>query len=423
MSNGCPIRFLKFGESRPKIMTTRCDTTVRFLAAVFACLLVSLSSAQVKGSKPAPSPAGKRNTQFRSTFPLTKFYDTPEPLPRGNPGELIRAEEFTGYDLPPGVVAVRILYRSRSAQEQEVAASGVVLYPEAKPPLGGWPVIAWAHDLSGVARQCAPSLARNLERGPFLSMYASLGYAVVATDYTGLGTKFRHAFRDIGSNARDVIYAIPAAHKAVPELGSEWIAMGYGDGGLTVIGMAESGLSVDHHYLGGIVLAGLAGLETVDRTAGGSPYNAPLSVVYGVKTVFPEFEVKDVLTPSGLALYQKLDEDCAEPVSQEKSAGELLKPNWQNNRYAEQYFSRNTIGEKPAQGPFLVIASEANSRSGSGTEQVIRRMCQQGDRVQFEKYSNPDPGNVVGESVRDQMAWIQGRFAGRPAPGNCPGQP
>ena len=396
-------------------MTTRCDTVRWFLAPLFAFLLVSLSRAQVRGSEPAASPAAKRDAQIR--FPLTKFYDAPEPLPSGNPGELIRVEEFTNYDLPPGVLALRILYHSRSAHDQDVAASGVVLYPEAKPPLKGWPVIAWAHDLSGVARQCAPSLARNLERGPFLSMYAGLGYAVVATDYTGLGTNYRHAFRDIGSNARDVIYAIPAARKAVPELGSDWIAMGHGNGGLTVIGMAESGLPAEGHYLGGIVLAGLAGLETVDRTAGDSP----LLVVYGVKTVFPELELKDVLTPSGLALYQKLEQDCAEPAPQAKSAGELLKPNWQNNRSVEQYFSRNTTGEKPAHGPFLVIASEANSRTGSGTEQVVRRMCQQGDRVEFEKYSNPDPGNVIGESVRDQMAWIQGRFAGRPAPGNCPG--
>jgi hypothetical protein len=401
------------------IMTTRCDTIVLFLTAVLACLLVSLSAAQVRGSETA----GKRDTQIRSTFPLTKFYDTPEPLPSGNPGELIRTEEFTSYDLPPGVVAVRILYHSRSARDQDVAASGVVLYPDAKPPLKGWPVIAWAHDLSGVARQCAPSLARNLERGPFLSMYAGIGYAVVATDYTGLGTNYRHAFRDIGSNARDVIYAIPAAHKAVPELGSEWIAMGYGNGGLSVIAMAESGLPVDRHYLGGIVLAGLAGLETVGRSAAGNLYNSPLLLVYGVKTVFPEFEVKDVLTQSGLALYQRLEQDCAEPAPQEKSAGELLKPNWQNNHYVEQYFSRNTVGEKPARGPFLVIASEANSGPGSNTDQVVRRMCLQGDRVEFEKYSNPDPGSVIGDSVRDQMAWIQGRFDGRPAPGNCPGQP
>lgn len=406
------------------MMATRCDTIVRFLAPLLPWLLVSLSAGQVRGSEQALLQAGKSDTaQIRWTFPLTKFYDTPEPLPRGNPGELIRAEEFANYDVPPEVLAVRILYHSRSATEQDVAASGVVLYPEAKPPLGGWPVIAWAHDLRGVARRCAPSLARNLQHGPLLSMYVGLGYAVVATDYTGLGTNFRNAFRDIGSNARDVIYSIAAAHQAVPGLGSEWIAMGYGEGGLTVIGIGESGSLVDRHHLGGIVLAGLTGLETVDHTADDHLYNPHLFVAYGVKTVFPEFEVKDILTQSGLALYQKLDQDCAGPASPEKSTLEMMKPNWQHNRFVEQYFGRNTIGEKPAHGPFLVISSETSSRTaGSGTEQVIRRMCQQGDRVQLETYANADPGNVIGESVRDQMAWIQGRFANRPAPGNCPGQ-
>jgi hypothetical protein len=46
-------------------------------------------------------------------------------------------------------------------------------------------------------------------------------------------------------------------------------------------------------------------------------------------------------------------------------------------------------------------------------------MCKQGDRVQWEKYAAPDSGSVIGESVRDQIAWIQGRFTGRPAPNNC----
>ena len=48
-------------------------------------------------------------------------------------------------------------------------------------------------------------------------MYGSLGYAVVAADYTGLGTGLRNAFLDIESNARDVIYSIPAARTAVPQ--------------------------------------------------------------------------------------------------------------------------------------------------------------------------------------------------------------
>ena len=67
-----------------------------------------------------------------------------------------------------------------------------------------------------------------------------------------------------------------------------------------------------------------------------------------------------------------------------------------------------------------MIASEADpAMPVSRTARVIARMCEQGDRIQFEKYADPDPGSVIGESVRDQINWIQGRFAGRPVPSNC----
>lgn len=180
-----------------------------------------------------------KRADFLHSFPLTKFYATPDPLPPGKPGELIRSTEFEEYDLPPGVSAIRILYHSQSTSGDDLAASGVVLFPDEKPPAGGWPMIAWAHGWSGVARQCAPSLARNLQHGPFLSMYVQLGYAVVATDYAGLGTSFPSAYADIPSNALDVIYSIPAARRALPQLGSRWIAMGTDEGGMAVAGVAE----------------------------------------------------------------------------------------------------------------------------------------------------------------------------------------
>ena len=356
--------------------------------------------------------------QIKRAFPLTKFYDTPKPLPPGKPGELIRKEEFEEYDLPPGVLAVRILYHSRSAVGEDVATSGVVLYPDATAPAGGWPVIAWAHDLSGVARQCAPSLARNLQHGPFLSMYVNLGYAVVATDYTGLGTNFRSAFSDMQSNAADIIHSIPAARTAVPQLGSRWIVMGSGGGGLAAAGVAELEHEIrDQNYLGGIVISGLNDLQ--DRYE--HPDAGALFLAYGIKTIYPAFELKDMLTDKALALYSRIEQTCGEPDTETKlSASEMLKPNWETNRFVTQYFSRNRAGEKPAYGALLVIASEADPAMPiSRTERVIARMCAQGDRVQFEKYADPDPGSVIGESVRDQINWIQSRLAGRPAPSNC----
>jgi hypothetical protein len=57
---------------------------------------------------------------------------------------------------------------------------------------------------------------KNLGAGPILVMYANLGYAVVATDYSGLGSDSGKPVLDMESNPFDVIYSVPAAG-AAPE--------------------------------------------------------------------------------------------------------------------------------------------------------------------------------------------------------------
>src|SRR4030081_1164189 len=85
-------------------------------------------------------------------LPITDFYSAPSNLAATQPGDLLRKAPFTGYSLPKGATAVRILYHSLDATGQAVATSGVVLIPAGTPPRAGWPVIAWAHGTSGVAR-------------------------------------------------------------------------------------------------------------------------------------------------------------------------------------------------------------------------------------------------------------------------------
>jgi Secretory lipase len=376
-----------------------------------------------KGMGQGQESALARRPNIVRNFPLTKFYDTPDPLPPGEPGELIRSTAFEEYDLPLDVSAVRFVYHSRSARGGDVAASGVVLFPAEKPPAGGWPLIAWAHDLSGVARRCAPSLARNLQHGPFLSMYVHLGYAVVATDYTGLGTSFRSAFADTASNAFDVIYSIPAARRAVPQLGSRWIAIGTGEGGMAVVGVAELEHDIqDLNYLGSITISRLADLQDMYETTSTLSYKAPLFLAYGIKTIYPQCEVKEILTDKALPLYQQIGKGCGETDAAPKpSAAEMLKPKWESNKFVQNYLSRSRLGLKPTKAPLLVISSETDP-SITETMKVVARLCKQGDRVQFEKYPENDPGRVIGDSVRDQIAWVQARFANGPVRSNCSAQ-
>ncbi len=372
----------------------------------------------------APATAPVKRSQTLHTLPLTKFYDPPHPLPPGKPGELIRSESFDEYELPPEVSAVRILYHSRSASGEDVATSGVVLIPsEQKPPVGGWPVIAWAHGAAGVARVCAPSLMRNVGHGPFLSMYVTLGYAVVATDYTGLGTNFLNAFLDAPSNASDVIGSISAARAAVPQLGARWIVMGEGEGSLTAVAVAEKQTEIrDAGYLGSIAISGLADAKEVFVHSMQGPAGSMFTfLAYGIKTVYPQFQVTEMLTEKSLPLYQQIQQNCAETAVAQLPPAQALKPGWENNEFVKQYFARNSLGQTQAHGAILVISAEADRTVPVAmAAPVIARMCKQGDRVQWERYPGVDPGRVIGDSARDQITWIEARFAGRPAPANCP---
>jgi pimeloyl-ACP methyl ester carboxylesterase len=358
------------------------------------------------------------------TLPLTKFYDTPEPLPAGKPGELIRSEDTDDYRLSYQVSTVRILYHSRSPQGEDLAVSGVVLLPEGTPPAGGWPIVAWGHDFSGSARQCAPSLVKNLGQGTLLSMYASLGYAVVATDYAGLGTNFPYADLDSKSHAWDVIYAVRAARAALPQLGNKWIAVGYGQGAAVAVGVAESaGEAADTNYLGSIAVSGLAEPEeffahVVDA---GTDYAAFRSLAMGIKAVYPEFRVEDMLTEKGMKWSQSLRDTCEANAGTELDGKALLNPGWRSNRYVKAFFARNTLGETPAHGPLMVVSGEADgSLPVSLMTKVVARLCAKKDRVLLVKYPGLSGSAALSNSVSEQASWLRARFGGLPAPGNCP---
>lgn len=373
---------------------------------LFAGLLTKTAFAQAKRHAEKP--------EVRRWLPLTKFYDAPQPLPPGKPGDLIRSEDAEDYALAPGVNALRILYHTRSAGGEDVASSGLILYPDQKPPAGGWPVIAWAHSAGSVARQCAPSLSRILPHTPLLTMYVNLGYAVVATDYAGLGTHFRYAFSDMNSNATDVINSIPAARAALPQLAKQWIAIGADSGGRTIVAIAEREHEIhDPSFLGGIAMGGLYSLDAQYQHSAGSE---PLFLAHGVMTVYPQFEPSEVLTESGVVQYRQAETTCEHaPPSQ----APLLKPHWPGNKFVKDFFARNSPGQKPLSAPLLLLVAEPDPARAAESTKTVRHLCQQGAAVQFEQYEETDPGNLIGDSVSDQMAWIQGRLAGRAAPSNC----
>src|SRR6202521_634327 len=383
---------------------------------------ISLTLVGLPGdAESAQAQTGTSTKGFRPppTLPLTSFYEAPHPLPPGKPGELIRSEPIDQYNLPYELSAVRILYHSRTANGEDVAVSGVVLISDGKPPAGGWTVSACGDEFRGAARQCAPSLMKNLGAGPILAMYANLGYAVVATDYSGLGADSGKPVLDTESNALDVIYSVAAARAAVKEIGPKWIAVGSFEGALAAVAVAESEVR-DPNYLGSVPISGVADAqEAYQRFAQGSSNRMLLVLASTVKAVYPEFQVSDMLKDTALPAYERVAQTCGGETEPKFTNG-MLEPGWESHRFVKEFFSRNAPGQKPAHGPLLVISGEADPAiPAEMTAKTVARMCKQGSRVLFLKYPDLDASGVMGASVADQISWIKARFAGYVAPGNC----
>src|SRR5579872_6149583 len=241
-------------------MTMRKRPLFELAAALTAgVILFSAPSRSLDMSEEMPRtlPEAER-AEHAVTLPIPRLYSTPLVAGKSKPGDLLAHEAYQGYATPEGVKAVRIVYHSQDAESHDVATSAVILTPPGAPPRDGWPVIAWAHGTSGVAQQCAPSLMKNLYYGDegLFAMIAA-GFAVVATDYHGLGTPGTHQYANKIAQAHDVIYSVPAARAAVPTLGSKWVADGHSQGGLAAWGVAEA--EAERHdpgYLGAVSVSG-----------------------------------------------------------------------------------------------------------------------------------------------------------------------
>jgi pimeloyl-ACP methyl ester carboxylesterase len=361
-------------------------------------------------------------------LPITDFYSTPMNLAATQPGDLLRKEAFAGYSLPKGATAVRILYHSVDAIGQDVATSGVVLIPGGTPGPKGWPVIAWAHGTSGVARLCAPSAMKDVYYGDegLMPMVAA-GFAVVATDYHGLGTKGPHQYVNKLAQAHDVVYSIPAARAAVRSLGSKWVVDGHSQGGLAAWGVAEAEHDLkDPNYLGAVSVAGVARevdfFSHLSNTPGVGFYLAFMAA--GIHARYPEFEPHDLLSDSVLEHYTDVTtKGCfyyGYATYAAVPSGTLLRPTWEKSVWIHRFFEGNTVANAPIGGPLFVIAGETDQTVPiAGVRAAVKQMCAAKQLVTFRSYPGLDHDPTMENSTPDQLEWIRSRFAGKPATSNC----
>jgi pimeloyl-ACP methyl ester carboxylesterase len=263
------------------------------------------------------------------------------------------------------------------------------------------------------------------EEGLFPMLRA--GYAVVATDYHGLGTAGAHQYVNKLAQGYDVIFSIPAARAAVKELGARWVVDGHSQGGEAAWAVAElERRRHDPGYLGAVAVAPASHLDAVltqmPRTQAASFYMDFLAWAIWART--PSFRPSDMLTGSALDRYGDLTtKGCfyyAYAAFLGDTAPAMLKPGWAEKPGVKRFFDESRIGLDPIAGPLLVIAGEADQTVPVvAVRAVVHEACARGVALEFRAYPGLDHDPTMDKSTPDQLRWISDRFAGRPAGDDC----
>ena len=257
------------------------------------------------------------------------------------------------------------------------------------------------------------------------------GFAVVATDYHGLGTEGPHQYVNKTAQAHDVIYSIPAARSAVRVLGaSKWVVDGHSQGGLAAWGVAEAEHDLkDPNYLGAVSVAGVAReadfFSHLSNTSGVGFYLAFMSA--GIHARYPEFNPHEFLSDTMFDHYEDVTKNgcfylwvcdlCgnAEPAR-------FCGPSWKESVSVHRFFEGNAVANAPIGGPLFVIAGEADQTVPiEGVRAAVKKLCAAKQPVTFRSYPGLDHDPAMEKSTPDQLEWIRSRFSGNAASTNCSG--
>ncbi|MEZ0341377.1 alpha/beta hydrolase family protein [Mycobacterium sp. pV006] len=251
--------------------------------------------------------------------------------PISEPGALIETVPLDPeLSVAGAAAAYRILYATIDQHDRPAVATAAVFVPKTPAPQGGWPVIAWAHGTVGLGDECTPSAhPRSGRDGEYLTHWLDQGYAVVAADYTGLGTPGLMSYLNSITTARSVTDAVVAAHRMDLPLSPKWAVVGQSQGGGAAVATARwatefsAGSGLDYR---GVVATGTpATVETLVKQAGPDmavpPELGPVATAYAsyivaaLRDARPDLDIDSVLSPAGRTAADQAETLCLADLS------------------------------------------------------------------------------------------------------------
>ena len=357
------------------------------------------------------------------------FYVPPKNLPKGH-GKAVWQRAATKLAPIDGAKINKVLlYTSRSPEGKQVVVSGSVSVPKGKAPKGGWPVISWAHGTTGTAEQCAPTRVRPTSVvapyiayvHPQLEDWIKAGYAVVATDYQGLGTPGPHPYLVGEAEGRSVVDMVSAARQLVPDLGKKFLIAGHSQGGQSSLFAA----SLADDWAPGLKLKGTAAyapashlktqaelLPSLTSPSGLSALAA--LIVKGASTVTDEVKINKLLTPPAKSLFPQTEQTCLPQLAESDSFGgmapaDLLKNNADTTVLYEVLDAMNPA-VKIGPPVFLAQGTADTTVFPFFTDQLNGELDALGDDVDYKTYPGVNHGEIVAAAEDDALDFFEQRL-------------
>lgn len=394
-------------------------------ALLLAALLAACATGPGLSQAEAPAGPGDGGT--------AEFYRYTDTLPE--PGQMLRQEA-----LPPekGIAEAglqqRILYSSRSGVDgRPIAISGQLFLPAGDPPRGGWPLLAWAHGTVGVADVCAPSwTGANPRYERYLGAWLAAGYAVVASDYEGLGTPGPHPYLDKRAEAQGVLDGARAALAAGLPLNGRVVIAGQSQGGGAAL--AAGGLAPSYApdlQVAAVIATGAPYLRPGALQATGVPADRPdpglayaFYLAMTARLHDPSLTPERFFTPAALPLAEAAAELCVGPLAGRVVAAGLtrqaaLRPG------AEALVERAVLprlaypSRQLRMPVFLGIGAADRDVAASGQLALLRDLCAAGTLAEGRLYAGLDHGSAWLASQRDALDFAARALRGAPLAPDC----
>jgi dienelactone hydrolase len=323
--------------------------------------------------------------------------------------------------------------------------SGAFFVPRGTPPENGWPVISLAHETTGIGHNCGPSRQPNLQGyAPLIQSFLAGRYAVAVSDYEGLGDSGSHPYLEPRTAAFNTIDAVRAMREISSTVSARWIAVGFSQGGQAAWAANElnSYYGNDLQLQGSVALAppanvtGAAQLVSSGSLTADQRARFPLLIV-GLARYNPDLDADAFLHGSTQAYRAKLSR--CDPTGRHSktipsapipwrtvvdrlSEANDVKPDTpQDVATLRDALRRVALPQRPLDKPMLVINGEHDAVvMPDWIRFAVARSCALGGRIEYRQIPNAGHEDLLAKVTHAVGRWIADRFAGIPAPSNCP---